>query len=136
MAMLIDISHHVLSQKADASHLQPSKGDILAKQGNFEHPITYNLKSEQFALGNFNQSVTMPQFDGADTEDDISNIAPAIEELQGADDVLISEAVLEDHGVRLHFPTTSCRIGIVAVPQISPISSQTHGKIERKRLVG
>jgi hypothetical protein len=99
MAMLIDISHHALSQKADASHLQPNEDDILATQDNVEQPVAYNLKSRQITLDNSNQSVTPPQYDGADTEDVASKIAPVIEYSQDADDDLISEAILEDRGV-------------------------------------
>ena len=99
MAMLIDISHHVLSQKADASQLQPNEDDILAKQDNVEQPVAYNLKSRQITLDNSNQPVAPPQYDRADTGDDTSNIAPMIEFSQDDDDVLISEAILEDRGV-------------------------------------
>lgn len=101
MAMLIDISHHVLSQKANASHRQPNEDNILAKQGShLEQPVAYNnLKSRQITLGNLDQSVASPQYDGVDTEDDISNITPVIEYSQEADEDLISEAILEDRGV-------------------------------------
>ena len=100
MAMLIDIGHHVLSQKADASHLQPNEDDNLAnKQDNLEQPVAYNSKSRQITPVNLNQSASSPQYDGTDTEDGTSNIAPEIEYSQDADDVLISEAILEDRGV-------------------------------------
>ncbi len=91
MAMLIDISHHVLSRKTDVS--RPQSKEISGKQDmDLEPPPAY--QSKQNTLDE--RSTTSDQ---ENVQDDTSDITLRIEDSEDADEVLISDTVLEDHGV-------------------------------------
>jgi hypothetical protein len=120
MAMLIDISHHVLSRKTDVSRPQSNEDENSAKQDvDFDPPPVY--QSKQNTLDE--QSTASPQYDQENVQDDTSNVTLRIEDSEDADEVLISDTVLEDHGVWFHSIAPTCLIGIVIVPQVSPIPS-------------
>ncbi len=89
--MLIDISHHVLSRKTDVS--RPQSKEISGKQDmDLEPPPAY--QSKQNTLDE--RSTTSDQ---ENVQDDTSDITLRIEDSEDADEVLISDTVLEDHGV-------------------------------------
>ncbi len=92
--MLIAISHDVLSRKT-VSRPRSKEDEILAKQDvDLETPPQSTLDE---------QSTTSPQYDQKNVRDDTSNITLRIEDSEDADDVLISDTVLEDHGyILLH----------------------------------
>lgn len=106
MAMLIDISHHVLSRKTDVSRPRSNEDEISAKQDvDLEQLPAY--QSRQILD---KQSTTPPQYDQENVQDDKSNVTLMIEGSEDADDVLISDTVLEDHGVRFHSAAPTCLI--------------------------
>ncbi|KAF8341808.1 hypothetical protein F5887DRAFT_976082 [Amanita rubescens] len=115
MAMLIDISHHVLSRKTIT--------DVSPKQDvDLEPPPAY--QSKQNTLDE--QSTASPQYDKENVQDDTSNVTLRIEDSEDADEVLISDTVLEDHGFRRYHQSQSKAGGLadVAVGEVDGQNSK------------